>query len=78
MIVCRVAGIHKTSSLEEVFKKMCSIEIVPLSVRPSGPYFFAISAPRELKILIYAQDYVSPRSTAEIFDPWPGSSVIES
>jgi hypothetical protein len=33
---------------------MCSIEIVPLSVRPSVrpsvPYFFHISAPRELKI----------------------------
>jgi hypothetical protein len=27
---------------------MCSIEIVPLSVRPSVPYFFHISAPREL------------------------------
>jgi hypothetical protein len=36
--------------LIRVFKKMCSIEIVPLSVRPSVPNFFHISAPRELKI----------------------------
>jgi hypothetical protein len=38
--------------LEHVFKKMCSIEIVALSVRPSVPYFFHISASRGLKILI--------------------------
>jgi hypothetical protein len=31
-----------------VFKKMCSIEIAALSVRPYVPYFLHISAPREL------------------------------
>jgi hypothetical protein len=28
--------------LEHVFKKMCLIEIVPLSARPSVPYFFDV------------------------------------
>jgi hypothetical protein len=42
----------KPPYLEQVFKKMWSIEIVALSVRPSIPYFFHISAPRKLKISI--------------------------
>jgi hypothetical protein len=48
------------------------------SVRLSVPYFLAVSAPRELIILILARDNVSAKSTAGSFNPLPGSAGIGS